>query len=104
MRIELMGTFPPHHLVNSWHHLDHSTAVPCSSGYTGRMTTTDDPTLRSPCPPWCESSHEDGNVEPESHHGLRWSPVRADDGYWVDIPTLQNKNGDVVVWVTALDG
>jgi hypothetical protein len=38
-------------------------------------------------------------MEPESHHGLRWSTERADDGYWVDIPTVQNKDGDVVVWV-----
>jgi hypothetical protein len=38
-------------------------------------------------------------MEPDSHHGLRWSTVRADDGYWVDIPTVLNKDGDVVVFV-----
>ena len=65
------------------------------------MTTTDDPSRRSICPSWCETSHTEGDVEPAHHHGLRWSPVRPDDGYWIDIATVQNKDGDVVVWADA---
>jgi hypothetical protein len=65
------------------------------------MTTTDDSSRRSTCPSWCETRHTAGEVEPAHHQGLRWSAVRADDGYWVDIATVQNKDGDVVVWADA---
>jgi len=67
------------------------------------MTTIKHQTTRHTCPSWCERTHADGDLEPEAHRGLQWSPVLADDGYWVDIPRLQNKDGDVVVWVTASD-
>jgi len=68
------------------------------------MTTTDDRSRRSTCPSWCETIHAEGDAEPDDHRGLRWSAVRADDGYWVDIATVQNKDGDVVVWAGADEG
>ena len=74
------------------------------SGYTGRMRTTHDRSKPSDCPSWCEDTHTGEEVGPEGHHGLRWSAVRADDGYWVDISTVQNKDGDVVVQVDPETG
>lgn len=68
------------------------------------MTATDDRSKRSTCPSWCETRHADGDVEPERHEGLRWSTVRADNGYWVDIATVQNRDGDIVVWVETDTG
>jgi hypothetical protein len=68
------------------------------------MTSNGDRPKPGNCPSWCEAIHVDGDVESEGHHGLRWSPVRADDGYWVDIATVQNKDGDVIVWVDADTG
>lgn len=67
------------------------------------MTTTKHQTTRNTCPTWCERAHAEGDLAPEAHRGLQWSPVLADDGYWVDIPRVQNENGDVVVRVTASD-
>jgi hypothetical protein len=67
------------------------------------MSTTHQIT-RHTCPSWCERAHAEGDLEPEEHRGLRWSPVLADDGYWVDIPTVQNKDGDVVVCVNSSGG
>lgn len=71
-------------------------------GYTGRMTTVDRRPTRSTRPTWCERHHAAGDIDPEDHRGLQWSPTLADDGYWVDIPTVQNIDGDVVVWVKAV--
>jgi hypothetical protein len=68
------------------------------------MTFANETTGRTPCPSWCERTHADGDVEPGGHRGLRWSPALADDGYWVDIPKVLNEDGDVVVWVKALNG
>lgn len=66
------------------------------------MTAIDPPSTRSPCPSWCERRHGAADVDPDGHRGLQWSPALADDGYWVDIPTLQNMDGDVVVQVASL--
>jgi hypothetical protein len=41
---------------------------------------------------------------PGSHDGPRWPTIHTDDGTSVDIATVQNDDGDVVVWVDAEHG
>jgi hypothetical protein len=67
------------------------------------MTTVDRRPTQRTCPNWCERRHAAGDVDPEDHRGLQWSPALVDDGYWVDVPTVQNTDGDVVVWVKAVE-
>jgi hypothetical protein len=68
------------------------------------MTIADDRFKRGSCPSWCQTRHADWDVEPGGHDGPRWSTVRTDDGSSVDIATVQNEDGDVVVWVDAEHG
>jgi hypothetical protein len=68
------------------------------------MTIADDRFKRGSCPSWCQTRHADWDLEPGGHDGPRWSTVRTDDGSSVDIATVQNEDGDVVVWVDAEHG
>jgi hypothetical protein len=58
----------------------------------------------SQCPPWCETRHNEWDVEAQGHDGPSWPTVDGDDGSSVDIATVQNENGDVVVWLDAQHG
>jgi len=65
------------------------------------MTTIDDRFKRGSCPSWCQTRHADWDVEPEAHDGPRWSTVDTDDGGGFEIATVQNVDGDVLVWIDA---
>ena len=68
------------------------------------MTTGDNRFKRVSCPSWCQTRRADWDIEPGGHDGPRWSTVSTDDGSSVDIATVQNDGGDVVVWVDAEHG
>ena len=68
------------------------------------MTTIDDRFRRGSCPSWCQTRHADWDLEPEAHDGPRWSTVDTDDGAGVEIATVQNTEGEVVVWLDAEHG
>jgi hypothetical protein len=68
------------------------------------MTTIDDSFKRGSCPSWCTTRHADWDLEPQAHDGPRWSTVDTDDDVGVDIATVQNVDGDVVVWIDAEHG
>ena len=68
------------------------------------MTTINDRFKRGSCPSWCQTWHADWDLEPEANDGPRWSTVDTDDGGGVEIATVQNVDGHVLVWVVAEHG
>ena len=74
------------------------------SRYAGTVTTINDRFKRGSCPSWCQTWHADWDLEPEAHDGPHWSTVDTDDGGGVEIATVQNVDGDVLVWVDAEHG
>jgi len=67
------------------------------------MTTADRLKL-SHCPTWCQIRHNEWDAEAQGHDGPSWPTVDGDDGSSVDIATVQNENGDAVVWLDAQHG
>ena len=67
------------------------------------MTTADRLQL-SPCPTWCQIPHNEGDTGARGHDGPSWPTVNVDDGSSVDIATVQDENGDAVVWLDAEHG
>ena len=55
-------------------------------------------------PSWCLTRHGDWGLEPGGHDGPRWLTIHTDNGASVDIATVQNDDGDLVVWVDAKHG
>jgi len=68
------------------------------------MTSAADRFEWDSCPSWCLTRHADWDIEPEGHDEPRWPTIHTDDGTSVDIATVQNDDGDVVVWVDAEHG
>ena len=68
------------------------------------MTMAADRFESGSCPDWCLTRHANWDIEPGSHDGPRWPTIHSDDGTSVDIATVQNDDGDVVVWVDAEHG
>jgi len=59
---------------------------------------------RATCPSWCETRHAEWDIEPEAHDGPRWSTVRGTDESSVDVATVQDIDGAVVVWLDVEGG
>jgi len=74
------------------------------SRYTRTMTSAADRFEWGSCPSWCLTRHADWDLEPRGHDGPRWPTIHTEDGTCVDIATVQNDDGDVVVWVDAEQG
>ena len=68
------------------------------------MTNAADRSEWDSCPSWCLTEHADWDIEPGAHDGPRWPTIHTDDGTSVDIATVQNDDGNVVVWVDAEHG
>ena len=61
---------------------------------TAGMTSTN-------CPSWCQTKHLEGETEPTLHYGPHWPPLRGDEGFSADVAAVQNKHGEVGVWMSA---
>jgi hypothetical protein len=59
---------------------------------------------RANCPSWCETLHAEWDIEPDAHDGPRWSTVRGTDEASVDVATVQDIDGAVVVWLDVEGG
>jgi hypothetical protein len=68
--------------------------APLGLPQTAGMTTTT-------CPSWCHIKHPEGEAGPTLHFGPHWPPLRGDEGFSADVAAVQNKNGDVGVWLSA---
>ena len=53
------------------------------------------------CPSWCHIKHPEGETEPCLHFGPHWPPLRGHEGFSADVASVQNKNGDIGVWLSA---
>jgi hypothetical protein len=53
------------------------------------------------CPSWCQTEHLEGETEPALHYGPHWPPLRGDESFSADVASVQNKNGEVGVWLSA---